>query len=46
MPPGGRQPMGHRLKQFLPFGRLIDLGEFLRHIQGKAYEDAVQSVGI
>jgi hypothetical protein len=26
MPPGGRRPMGHRLQQFLPFGRIIDLG--------------------
>jgi hypothetical protein len=25
--------MGHRLQQFLPFGRIIDLGEFLRQIQ-------------
>jgi hypothetical protein len=38
--------MGHRLQQFLRFGRIIDLGEFLRQIQGKAYQDAVQSVGI
>src|SRR4029077_12980635 len=28
MPPGGRRPMGHRLQQFLSFGRIIDLGEF------------------
>ena len=33
MPPGGRRPMGHRLQQFLPFGRIIDLSEFLRQIQ-------------
>jgi hypothetical protein len=25
--------MGYRLQQFLPFGRIIDLGEFLRQIQ-------------
>ena len=25
--------MGHRLQQFLPFGWIIDLGEFLRQIQ-------------
>ena len=25
--------MGHRLQQFLPLGRIIDLGEFLRQIQ-------------
>ena len=25
--------MGHRLQQFLPFGRIIDLGEFLRQIR-------------
>jgi hypothetical protein len=25
--------MGHRLQQFLPFGRIIDLGEFLRQLQ-------------
>ena len=31
--------MGHRLQQFLSFGRIIDLGEFLR-------QNAVQSVGI
>jgi hypothetical protein len=36
--------MGHRLQQFLPFGRIIDLGEFL--LVDKAYQDAVQSVGI
>jgi hypothetical protein len=24
MPPGGRRPMGHRLQQFLPFGRIIE----------------------
>src|SRR5271166_3333330 len=33
MPPGGRRPIGHRLQQVLPFGRIIDLGEFLRQIQ-------------
>ena len=25
--------MGHRLQQFLPFGQIIDLSEFLRQIQ-------------
>ena len=24
MPSGGRRPMGHRLQQFLPFGRIIE----------------------
>ena len=40
-PPGGRRPMGHRLQQFLPFGRIIDLGEFLRQIQVIPAEDAI-----
>ena len=33
--------MGHRLQQFLPFGRIIDLGEFLRQIQVIPAEDAI-----
>lgn len=44
MPPGGRRPMGHRLQQILPFGRIIDLGEFLRQIgatQGKLRLDPI-----
>ena len=41
MSPGGRRPMGHRLQQFLPFGRIIDLGEFLRQIQVIPAEDAI-----
>src|SRR5258708_38332273 len=41
MPPGARRPMGHRLQQFLPFGRIIDLGEFLRQIQVIPADDAI-----
>jgi hypothetical protein len=37
--------MGHRLQQFLPFGRIIDLDLSLESVD-KAYQDAVQSVGI
>ena len=33
--------MGHRLQQFLPFGRIIDLGEFLRQIQVILADDAI-----
>ena len=33
--------MGHRLQQFLPFGRIIDLGEFLRQIQVIPTDDAI-----
>ena len=33
--------MGHRLQQFLPFGRIIDLGEFLRQIQIIPTDDAI-----
>ena len=33
--------MGHRLQQFLPFGRIIDLGEFLRQIQVIPADDAI-----
>src|ERR1700681_2150174 len=32
---------GHRLQQFLPFGRIIDLGEFLRQIQVIPADDAI-----
>jgi hypothetical protein len=41
MPPGGRRSMGHGLQQFLPFGRIIDLGEFLRQIQVIPADDAI-----
>jgi hypothetical protein len=41
MPPGGRRPMGHGLQQFLSFGRIIDLGEFLRQIQVIPADDAI-----
>jgi len=41
MPPGGRRPVGHGLQQFLPFGRIIDLGEFLRQIQVIPADDAI-----
>jgi WD40 repeat protein len=42
--------MGHRVQEFLPFGRIIDLGEFLRQIQVRrlrflkrgAYENPVK----
>jgi hypothetical protein len=33
--------MGHRLQQFLPFGRIIELGEFLRQIQIIPTDDAI-----
>ena len=33
--------MGHRLQQFLPSGRIIDLGEFLRQIQVIPADDAI-----
>jgi hypothetical protein len=33
--------MGHRLQQFLSFGRIIDLGEFLRQIQVIPADDAI-----
>ena len=33
--------MGHRLQQFLPFGWIIDLGEFLRQIQVIPADDAI-----
>ena len=33
--------MGHRLQQFLPFGWVIDLGEFLRQIQVIPADDAI-----
>jgi hypothetical protein len=33
--------VGHRLQQFLPFGRIIDLGEFLRQIQIIPADDAI-----
>jgi hypothetical protein len=33
--------MGHRLQQFLPFGRIIDLGESLRQIQVISADDAI-----
>ena len=33
--------MDHRLQQFLPFGRIIDLGEFLRQIQVIPADDAI-----
>src|SRR5689334_25074486 len=33
--------MGHRLQQFLPFGRTIDLSEFLRQIQVIPADDAM-----
>ena len=33
--------MGHRLQQFLPFGQIIDLGEFLRQIQVIPADDAI-----
>ena len=33
--------MGHRLQQFLPFGRIIDLSEFLRQIQVIPADDAI-----
>ena len=33
--------MGHGLQQFLPFGRIIDLGEFLRQIQVIPADDAI-----
>src|SRR4029077_1676353 len=35
------RPMGHLLQQFLPFGRIIDLGEFLRQIQSIPADDAI-----
>src|SRR5258707_12917877 len=41
MPPGGRRTVGHRLQQFLPFGRIIDLGEFLRQIQVIPADDVI-----
>jgi hypothetical protein len=41
MPLGGRPPMGHRLQQFLPFGRIIDLGKFLRQIHVIPADDAI-----
>src|ERR1700692_1599927 len=33
--------MGHRLQQFWPFGRIIDLGEFLLQIQVIPADDAI-----
>jgi hypothetical protein len=33
--------MGHRLQQFLPFGRIIDLSEFSRQIQVIPADDAI-----
>ena len=36
--------MGHRLQQFLSFGRIIDLGEFLRQIQVIPADDAILDV--
>jgi hypothetical protein len=33
--------MGHRLQQFLPFGWIIDLGEFLRQIEVIPADDAI-----
>jgi integrase len=33
--------MGHRLQQFLPAGRIIDLGEFLRQKQVIPADDAI-----
>ena len=33
--------MGHRLQQFLPFGWIIDLGEFLRQVQVIPADDAI-----
>ena len=33
--------MDHGLQQFLPFGRIIDLGEFLRQIQVIPADDAI-----
>jgi hypothetical protein len=45
--------MGHRLQQFLPFGRIIESKkslEFYQHVSlesvDEAYQDAVQNVGI
>jgi hypothetical protein len=49
MPPGGRRPVGHRLQQFLPFGRIIDLSEFLRQIQvigSGEQRNVIQSAGL
>jgi hypothetical protein len=34
--------MGHRLQQFLPFGWIIDLGEFLRQIEVIPADDAIE----
>jgi hypothetical protein len=36
--------MGHGLQQFLPSGRIIDLGEFLRQIQVIPAGDAILDV--
>ena len=33
--------MGHGLQQFLPLGRIIDLGEFLRQIQVISADHAI-----
>src|SRR5260221_7882912 len=41
MPPGGRRAMGRRLQQFLPFGWIIDLGEFLRQVEVIPADDAI-----
>ena len=41
MSPGGRRPICHRLQQFLPSSRIIDLGEFLRQIQVIPADDAI-----
>src|SRR5260370_14313450 len=41
MPPGGRRAMGRRLQQFLPFGWIIDLGEFLRQLEVIPADDAI-----
>jgi hypothetical protein len=34
--------MGDGLQQLLPFGRIIDLGEFLRQIQLIPTDDAIE----
>jgi hypothetical protein len=41
MPPGSRRAMGDGLQQFLPFGWIIDLGEFLRQVQVIPADDAI-----
>jgi hypothetical protein len=46
MPPSSRRPMGNGLQQLLPFGRIIELGEFLRQKSGPACAAGVSAIRV